>query len=307
MNILIVCSGNSGGIVPFISDQMQDLLSLGLEIEVFKIKGKGIKGYLSNLNSLNNKIYEYQPQIVHAHYGLSGLLANLQNKVPVVTSYHGSDTHYFLNRFFSFFTAQLSSKNIFVNNKQPKKIFQNKNKSHIIPCGVNLDVFHPIPKHVAKKSLNLALNKKYILFSSNFTNQVKNYNLAKESMKKIDAELIELKGYTRKEVTLLLNASESLILTSYKEGSPQIVKEAMACNTPVVSTNVGDVKWLLNDLVGHYISRYNPKDFAEKIKSAIQFSKINNKTKGRERIKEIGLDSMIVAKRILKIYRSILK
>ena len=88
---MIVASKNSGRFVPFIVEQARALEYLGCEVEFFGLGGKGIKGYLKNLPAFKEKIKEFCPDVVHAHYGLSGLFANLQRKVPVVTTYHGSD------------------------------------------------------------------------------------------------------------------------------------------------------------------------------------------------------------------------
>ena len=91
MKILIVCSKNSGKIAPFILEQGESLLRLGVEVDYYPIVGKGFMGYWKSRKSFLHKIKTCQPDIIHAHYGLSGLLANSQRKIPVVTSYHGSD------------------------------------------------------------------------------------------------------------------------------------------------------------------------------------------------------------------------
>ncbi len=91
IKILIVCSGNSDELSPFIQEQADSLSTLGIKIDFFKIKGKGMFGYLRNHFKYKEKIRNFKPDVIHAHYGLSGLFANLQRKVPVVTTYHGSD------------------------------------------------------------------------------------------------------------------------------------------------------------------------------------------------------------------------
>src|SRR5699024_4954863 len=98
-----------------------------------------------------------------------------------------------------------------------------------------------------------------------------NYALAKKAVSLLDdsVELLELKDKTREEVNLLFNASDLLLMTSFTEGSPQVVKEALACNTPIVSTDVGDVKSLICDVNNCYITSYSPVDVADKIKLAL--------------------------------------
>ena len=97
---------------------------------------------------------------------------------------------------------------------------------------------------------------------------------------------------------------ELVILTSLWEGSPNVIKEAMACNCPIVSTNVGDVRWVIGDTEGCYITSFDPEDVAEKIKLALEFGK---RTNGRDRIIELGLDSETIAKRLIDIYSKVLE
>ena len=96
MKVLIVCSYRphlEKGVAPFISEQVDALRRQGVELEYFMIKGRGWKGYLKHYKALQTKILAFQPDIVHAHYGLCGLLANIQRQIPVITTYHGSDVN----------------------------------------------------------------------------------------------------------------------------------------------------------------------------------------------------------------------
>ena len=114
MKVLIVCSKNSGKVAPFITEQAESLRKSGIEVEYFTIVGKGIEGYLKNYKLLQQAIKNIHPDIIHAHYGLSGLLANLQRRIPVVTTYHGSDINEPKVYPFSRLCMILSKKNIFV-------------------------------------------------------------------------------------------------------------------------------------------------------------------------------------------------
>ena len=91
MNILIVCSGNKGKVNSFITEQVASLEKVGVTADYFIIKGHGVLGYLSNLPRLRRTIRRGKYQLVHSHYGLSGLLAVLQRRIPVITTFHGSD------------------------------------------------------------------------------------------------------------------------------------------------------------------------------------------------------------------------
>ena len=285
MKVLIVASGNSGKIAPFVLEQGESIRNLGIEVKYFLIKGKGFQGYVKYQLELKKNIETFRPDIIHAHFGLSGLFANIQRRLPVVTTYHGSDINNNKIRPLSILAKMLSKKNIFVSKQIAEKIILNRNYN-VIPCGIDLDNFYPIEKHNARIKMNLCLDKVIILFSSSFSIKEKNYSLAKEAIDRLplDVELIELKGYNREEVNLLLNACDAALLTSISEGSPQFIKEAMACNIPIVSTAVGDVKWLFDGIDGCFLTTFNPKDVAEKIKLALIFSEKIGRTNGRDKI-----------------------
>lgn len=300
--ILVVCSENSGRIAPFIEEQVNALKKIGLQMEIFGVKGKGIRGYLKNWKLLLQHINEFQPDIIHAHYGLSGLLANLQRKVPVVTTYHGSDIND--KRIFriSKLTIRLSEHNIFVSQKNVDKA-KLKKKFSLISCGVDTSVFYPQNQEACRREMKLSKGKKYILFAGAFDNQVKNASLALNVVSTLkNTELIELKDYTRENVACLMNAVNACLMTSHSEGSPQFIKEAMACNCPVVSVDVGDVKELLEGVKHCYLAKYDIQDISEKLNLLFENGE---RTNGKEKISNMHLDSTSIARRILEVYNSI--
>ena len=306
MKILIVANHNKGSYATFVVEQVESLKKHGVEIDFFGVRGKGLFGYISNLSALKKKIDLFQPDLIHAHYGLCGLLANLQRKIPVVTTYHGSDIHSKgMPLFFSRLSIMLSVYNIFVSKYLQIQSGWRGNKQCIIPCGVDLDMFKPMDRTEARKLMKWDVQGKYVLFSGTFDNAVKNSPLAIEAVEQMeDVNLVELKGYDRKQVCTALNASNCLLLTSFREGSPQVIKEALACGVPIVSVNVGDVKESMDGINGCYITTYDVFDVITSLRQAIEF---NGKNDGRERIISLGLDNETVAKRIFKIYKQIRK
>lgn len=305
MRILIVCSGTTNKISPFVYEQAESLRRLGVEIDYFLIDKPGFVGYLSKRRLLIGKIENYNPDLIHAHYGLSGLLANLQRLVPVITTYHGSDINDTFPFVFSKIALILSSRNIFVSKKLAFKA-KAKKKFNILSCGVDLENFQMLDKAEARKKLGLSSSKKLVLFSSHFNNIVKNYDLAKKSIelvreKGIDVELIEYKGYSRFEANFLFNAVDCVLVTSYKESGPLVIKEAMAVNTPAISVDVGDVSEVTNNAEGYYITSYNAKDIAE---SVIKCINRNDRTNARIEVQHLDLNNIAV--QLLDIYKDVM-
>lgn len=304
MKILFVASFNNCRFSPFVTEQGDALLSAGCQVEYFGVIGKGIKGYLRSLPDLKKTIDLYKPDIIHAHYGLCGLFANLQRRVPVITTYHGSDINQRSVLPFSRISMALSKHNVFVS-KRLIEIARQKKKYTVLPCGINLSDLQQTDKSKARKQMGLNQDEKYVLFAGAFENAVKNYPLAKEALNLVpETELIELKGYTRDQVTLLMCAVDCFLMTSHSEGSPQVIKEAMACGCPIVSVDVGDVFENLVGLEGCHVVSRTPEDIAGGIRQSIEY---NAKTNGRERIVLSGLSNTETALKLLQIYSSITK
>lgn len=303
MKVLVVCSGNKGYISPYVQEQVASLSKYEIEIAFFQITGNRVLGYISNYFRLRQKIKNFKPNVVHAHYGLSGLLSTLQRIRPVIITFHGSDINNKRINKFSYLADKLAKHSIFVSPSLPSMI--NSKKHSIIPCSVDIDTFHIVDRKYAREELGLKNSFKYILFSSAFDNSIKNYALAAKAisiLKNKNIKLLELKNYNRNQVNLLLNAVDCALLTSLSEGSPQFIKEAMACNCPIVSTDVGDVRFNLTGIDGCYITSYEPDNVAKNIDLALKYDK---RTNARQRIFELGLDPDTIAKKIFEVYKQV--
>jgi len=323
---IFVSSGNTkqGGVSPFIKVQGDSLQELGHQVEFYAIKGRGLLGYLNNVRPLGRIIREQAYDVVHAHYSLSGLVAWLacafcsinrkrRNndqaellKPAIVVSFLGSDINSkclrrFLIRLVSGIWAAIIVKSAEMRNRL------NIKRAILLPNGVNLSVFHQLDRTQCRSELGLEQDKKIILFAADPQREVKNFPLAKAACSQLTTEnckLLTLGNIPHAKIPLYINACDALILTSLWEGSPNIVKEAMACNVPIVSTKVGDVAWLFGDLDGHYLADPNPEDIAAKLATALSFK---GRTKGRERLIELGLDSETVARKLVEIYKRVME
>lgn len=307
MRVLVVCSGNSGQVSPFITEQVLQIRKSGAEIRIFSIIGKGFLGYLKNLPKLKKSISAFRPDLIHAHSGMSALLSGLQFNVPVVVTYHGSDVNNPKLRIFTRLSMRLTQAHIVVS--EPMKQILNKNSVSVIPCGVDQEIFYPRNYQECRSLLRWESNKIKVLFSSAFSNPVKNVALALASIATIDKEtfeLVELKNKSREDVSIMMNAADVCIMTSFSEGSPQFIKEAMSCGVPIVSTPVGDVNVLLDGLEGCFVCSYDVANIAENLLHAVEFRNVNIFTKAPQRIIDLKLSNEDVAEKIIGIYNSIL-
>ena len=305
MRVLVVARYKEHGFVPFITQQVAALEKCGAECCYFPVKSNGIAGYLKHLKALRKTIREFQPDVVHAHYGLCGLLANLQRRVPVVTTFHGSDINKKNVLPFSKMAMRLSAWNIFVSQKTID-IAKPKKKYTLLPCGIDIYDLQLTDKQEARNRMRLQENKKYVLFAGAFDNTVKNAPLAKEAVALLNdenVELLELKGFSHDEVTLLMCAADVFLMTSISEGSPQVIKEALACGCPIVSVNVGDVKERISKVDGCFVAQTRePKELSELLQKVLSSG---NRVDGRDVIIKDGLDNAQVAKRLMEIYQKL--
>lgn len=309
--ILFVSSGNSqNGISSIVANQGESLKKAGIWIDFFTILGKGIKGYVRNIVPLKIKVQKNKYDLIHAHYSLSAFIASFAGCSPLSVSLMGSDIQ--LGRLIQFaikFSSVFLWDAVIVKSRDMASQL-NLEKVEIIPNGVNTDLFRPSDRGRALKALGWNPEKKHILFAANPTAPVKNFNLFQEAYQILPNsqknDVHYLKEVPHQDVPLHINASDLLVLTSLREGSPNVIKEAMACNRPVVATNVGDVARLFGDAPGHFLIGFEAQEVSQKIQMALNFAEQNGKTAGRERIMELGLDSKTIAERIIKVYESIL-
>lgn len=301
MRILIVASGNHNHLAPFVAEQADALRKAGQEVELLLVKGHGMTGYLKSLKSLRKAVDHFAPDIIHAHYGLSGLLCTLQHRVPVVVTYHGSDINDRHILPLSRLAMCRAKHNIFVS----KTLQRTKRHSTVLPCGINLKDWPVLDYQEARNRMKLRPDGRYVLFAGAFDNSVKNAPLAQAACAlRPNVELLELNGYRREEVALLMNACDALLMTSFSEGSPQVIKEALATRLPIVSVDVGDVSEIIGDTnVGTIVDR-TPKAIANALSPLLDHP---HRSGGRQRIQEIHLDNKEITQRLIEIYNQCLK
>jgi len=249
--------------------------------------------------------------LIHCHHALSAvvLFLSVYNKRNVIVSFQ-NDPENELGSFVFKLLYKKCTARIFKNNSG----FITDDFSFYFPNGVNTSFFKPIKKSLAKEKLGLDQNKKYLLFvSSNFLRRQKRYDIFTKTLEILhkqynnnDIEELCLINIEREKVPLYFNASDIHLLTSDFEGSPNSVKESLACNTPVVSTNVGNVSEMLNGVSDCFVSKCNnPEELAEYCNRILTSN--NNDIDLRSSLFKKGYDIETKAIELIEIYSKVLK
>jgi len=304
MKVLFVSSGKAGDVGHVVRNQGESLKRAGAEID-YLIINPGISGYIRAIPKIRKAYSEGGYDLVHAHYSLSAFSATLAGVKPLVVSLMGSDA--FAPLPVRILLRILSSKrwNGTIVKTAEMKARLSLDRAIVLPNGVDLERFALVDKYVARRQLNIPPEKKVILFVAVKERPEKNLPLALEAVKSLNdntIEFVHLHDKQNAEVALHLNAADLLLLTSQREGGVNVIKEAMACNCPIVSTDVGDVRNVISGTEGCFISGPGSSTIADSIRRALSFGR---RTEGRARITELGLDAATIAQRIIGIYRSV--
>jgi teichuronic acid biosynthesis glycosyltransferase TuaC len=302
----------------FVRTQVEALRQKGIQIELLVLQGRSRKLiYPKGVIQLRQRLRDNSIDIVHAHYGLVGMVARTQTKVPVVVTFHGDDLLGTINRRgkHTYLSQALAAAGrvlgrlvdaVVVQSQQMASRLHGSNV-YVIPHEVDLHTFSPLDQDTARLALNLEPQKKYLLFAANPQIPVKRFPLAKavvEHLRKLDpaVELLVVHRETQERLALYLNACDALVFPSHQEGSPNVVKQAMACNLPIAATDVGDVREIIANTAGCHICRPSIEDFTERLSEILHFRK---RTNGREHVRH--LDRHIVAQQVIHVYEQTLR
>ena len=297
-----------------VKEQIEAIATQGdIETEVYFINGREKKwNYFNSIANIRNKIKNGNYDLIHIHYGLSALfLLFYQPKIPVVVTLHSGELYKkkgILNHLAqkSITMAALKNTNriIVLNDDMVNLLHKHKQKLVKLPCGIDLNTF--IERNTKQPEQELIVG-----FPGNKARNEKNFKLFKEIVdelrKTFNIRIVEFHDFTRSEVLHHLQTLDVLVMTSLVEGSPQIIKEAMACNKPIVSTNVGDLADLLLHVKNCYvINSFESAALLRPIKEIFSLSAEHRKTNGREKLIQMKLGADQVAKSVIHVYNEVL-
>lgn len=301
----------------FAYEEIDSLKITNIEPDVFVFDTRpSIRRLGSQRRALRQKILSFGADLVHVHFGtLVGFVSALSTSVPLVVTFRGSDLNpswsdgFFRNlvqKAMSHVAAFRAAQIICVSEQLKRRLWWCSHKVSVIPSGVNLDRFRLVPQHTARRHLGWPLEGKVVLFNAGFSPRLKRLDLAEKALELLryldpSVRLEVLHGRIPHEVMPhLMNAADCLLLTSDYEGSPTVIKEALACGLPIVSVDVGDVRERLEGVTPSEIVARTPSALAEALKRVLS---VGGRSNGPSRISD--LEENKIAWKIRSVYDKI--
>ena len=319
--LMVTCDWPVPGVprtTAFIRRQAEFVQKAGVDLEVFAFKGgKNPYNYVRAWARLRRRLRSRSFDLIHAQFGQSGLLA-FPKRVPLVVTFRGSDvlgivrdgdghhsrTGRLLQRA-SRFVARHADAVILVSPHLGEKL-KTRAAMHVIPSGLDLTLFRPLPKDQARRKLGLDPREHLVLFVGRPSQARKRFALAKHAVDllnaRMPARLVVAWHVQHKLIPLYMSACDVLVFTSMQEGSPNVVKEALACDLPIVSVRVGDVPDRLRGVEGCELCENDePATIAAALERVL---KRGRRIDGRAAVRHLD-ENMLTAK-VLAVYRSVL-
>lgn len=319
IKVLVVTPGDgSEKCMPFAHNFVASLHNKGVSVKHFWLLSRmSPLTIIKECNRFKTVMHDFNPDVVHAYYGtVTSTFCAICSNRPLVITYHGSDLNpspgdNYSRHYLSHLLSQISAvwaKRIIVVSKQLRELLLiNKNRVDIIPCGINMNHFNVMERLKARQILGWNRTDKIVLFNARTDPIGKRLDLAETAMGRVRnsipiAKLFVFRGETLpSKMPLYYNAADALLMTSDYEGSPMVIKEALACNLPIVSVDVGDVSERLEGVHLSYIVSRDPNDISVALVKVLTSSLRSN---GRDVIKKISEEN--VAQQVINLYESIL-
>ena len=315
----------------FVKEQVESLRKEGIFVDVFFINGRDNRlNYFLAVPRLIKKLRFGHYDLVHAHhtyciyvFWIAKLILGL--KIPLILTFHEAEVlkpPELIPRDIDWVSKLVYSKGIkkwalrrtdflIPVCKDLIEVLDFKRKSTVKPPGVDLQLFQPMNKQRCREKLNLPKDRKIVFFPADVKNPdrrtQKGFDILQRAFAILPRENVLLTtggSISHQDMPLYMNASDVVVQTSNFEASPMVIKEAMVCNVPIVSTDVGDTKEIIGNTEGCFICERDPRDIALKMEAALDYGR---RAEGRERIMELGLDLQQISREIVNIYEETLR
>ena len=285
------------------------------------------RAVMREVSRLRQVVADVRPDVVHAHFGtVTGMVCVTAGCRPLVVSFRGSDInplyHSFrrnlgdhwlrntLGRAMSRRAAHRAEGIVCVSEQLRQRLpASTRGRAIVVPSGVDLERFTPASREAARAALGWSTTDRVVLFNAGRFSALKRPELAQAAVEWARRELPDIKLVTLdgtaspSSIPQIINASDVVLLTSDYEGSPNIVKEAIACSVPVVSTPAGDVPERLADVRPSWLTDGSVAALGRGIVEAITFG---GRTNGAE-IARRDLDGRIGAQKLLAFYHDVVR
>jgi glycosyltransferase involved in cell wall biosynthesis len=292
------------GFGTFVEDQVESLRKAGVEVDVLFVDGSRHRmNYLLGFPRLWARMARCRYDLIHAHYIFSGMIARGQVSCPVVLTHPGPEVFRtwqatLCRRFTPWFDRV-----IVVSNEMKTRL--GYRQARIIPYGVDPTVFYPRNRIECRKELGIREDADVVLWAGDYRRPEKRYGLVTETVailtrRRPRAELLTFTDRPHAELPGFMGAADVLLLASDAEGSPMVVKEALACGVPVVSTAVGDVAEAIDRIPGCSLSPQDPTELARHLEEALDFGLTNPERRG-----VVRHEMNRISERIIEVYREV--
>ncbi len=323
MRILYVVPEGPGGLsMIFAHKEIYRIAVAGYETKIFMLATSFNPAKVwREMVRLKRTARLYRPDVIHAHFGtLTGFVSAFISQitaVPLVVTFRGSDLNpspsdgklrSVSQKILSHLAAYQAKANICVSCQLKKRLWWCRWKTKVIPSGIDLEYFKPVEKDEARRRLGWGKDERIVLFNAGLSPDVKRLDTAEKSVRVMreligDVRLVVLQGNVEhNQVPLYLSGADCLLLTSDYEGSPNIIKEALACNLPIVSVDVGDVRERLEGIIPSRIVARDPETIGIAAAEIVTSAK---RSSGREHVRNIS--AIAVYNKILKVYRLVVE
>jgi teichuronic acid biosynthesis glycosyltransferase TuaC len=306
-----------------VADELASLRAAGLHVDLLHLprEGGGRRVYLGLGRRVRGLLRDARPDLVVVMYGgvMADVVTRTVHDIPVVVTFRGTDllggrgkglVHGLSRRYgvLASHWAAARAAGVVVKSQNlvdavPARV--DPSRVWIVPDGVDLNRFRPLDKEACRAALGWSPRHRHVLFPGSPVRPEKRFALAEASVEVLrrqgeSVELHALAGVPHDSVPMWLNAADVVLLSSAHEGSPNVVKEALACNVSVVSVDVGDVRVRIAGLDGYSIADPTPHDLAVKVAGVLER---DGPLAGRERVADLSLER--VAARLGEIYATV--
>jgi len=258
------------------------------------VRRRGVLDYLRFVPTVLREA-RHEHDLLHANYGLLAPHAAVQPTLPTVLTLWGGE--FVGNRFAGVIRrfANRADEVVVPSEAMGDRVTRDY---HVVPFPVDTDLFRPIPRAEARRHLGWEEAKTVVLFPYATARYEKNYPLAERVVGALetDATLVTVSNRPHAELPLYMNASDALLVTSRWESGPMVVKEAVACGLPVVSTDVGFVASVLDGISSSYVAS-TERELVARLETVLRRGE---RADGRHRIESYGEREM--GERLLAVY-----